>query len=172
MTKGGLAVESLSVGMGVPAMDSISEVAPVYRQESAPTSGVDRLVLKDTSLSLKVNDVAQSISKIEESAVSLGGYLVDSTLTVPEGASTGSISVRVPSEKREEALTQFRSFGVKTVSEYVNGQDVTDQYVDNKERLRILETTKTKFEDILANAKKCERYAQRAAGALERTTAN
>ncbi len=118
----------------------------------APTTSVNRMVVKDTTLSLKVNDVSDTVQKIEASATSFGGYLVNSNVSVPEGASSGSIEVRVPSEKRTEALEQFKSFGVKTVSEYVSGHDVTDQYVDNEERLRILESTKDKFEAILDNA--------------------
>ncbi|MBP9699822.1 DUF4349 domain-containing protein [Candidatus Woesebacteria bacterium] len=135
-----------SVGVG-KVMES-SMIAP----EFAPTDTTNRLVITDSSLSLKVNDVPAVVSQIETAAVGFGGHLVDSNVARPEGASTGSITVRVPSQKRAEALAAFKSYGVKTVMEHVSGTDITDQYVDNAERLRILETTKAKFEAILSRA--------------------
>ncbi len=124
-----------------------------YRQPAPPSDATVRMVSKDTSLSLKVDNVAATVEKIDQEATALGGYLIDSNVAIPEGAANGSINVRVPSEKRAQALSAFKSYGVKTVSEFVMGQDVTDQFVDNEERLRILESTKTKFEAILADAK-------------------
>lgn len=135
-----------SAGVG-KVMES-SLMAP----EIAPTDTLNRMVITDSSLSLKVNDVPAVVSQIEASAVAFGGHLVDSNVQRPEGASTGTITVRVPSQKRAEALTAFKSYGVKTVMEHVSGTDITDQYVDNTERLRILETTKAKFEAILNQA--------------------
>lgn len=146
------------LGMGVqgmPAMDSIARpsILPPFPSQVPPTDEVNRMVIKDTSLSLKVKDVAHTVSEVERISVSLGGHLVNSHVSVPEGASTGTISVRVPSERRADALTQFKGLAVKVVSESVSGTDVTDQYVDYEERLRVLESTKAKFEAILEEAR-------------------
>lgn len=135
-----------SAGVG-KVMESIM-MAP----EIAPTDTAARMVVTESSLSLKVNDVPTVITQIESAAQEVGGHLVNSDVQRPEGASTGSITVRIPSQKRAEALARFKSFGVKTVMEHVSGTDITDQYVDNAERLRILETTKSKFEAILNKA--------------------
>ncbi|MEP7166537.1 MAG: DUF4349 domain-containing protein [Candidatus Woesebacteria bacterium] len=133
----------------------IAKMMPIqpYPQAVPPSDSAVRMISTDTSLSLKVDNVAMTVERIGQTTTTLGGYLIDSNISVPEGASSGSINVRVPSEKRAEALAAFKAQGVKTVSEYVVGQDVTDQFVDNDEKLRILESTKTKFEAILADAK-------------------
>jgi hypothetical protein len=140
-----MAGSTASIGKMMPLMPS--------RQAVPPSDSSVRMISKDTSLSLKVDDVAATVERVEQTTTTLGGYLIDSNVSAPEGASSGSINVRVPSEKRTEALAAFKALGVKTVSEYVMGQDVTDQFVDNEERLRILEATKVKFEAILAEAK-------------------
>lgn len=114
----------------------------------------DRLVSRTTSLSIKVKDVSESLRQIEALAVQLGGFMVNtSNSSVDEGAD-GSISIRVPSEKRADALAELRQTGVRVVSESVQGTDITDQYQDITEQLRILNLTKTKFESLLNKAEK------------------
>lgn len=138
-----MAQDSAKVGIGM---------MPPFQPDAPPTLTTTRMVTKDTTLSLKVDDVEKSVSGIEAVATNAGGYLIDSNVSVPEGAASATISIRIPSEKRTEVLASLKSSAVKVVTEYVNGQDVTDQYVDSEERLRILESTKVKFEGILDRA--------------------
>jgi len=126
------------------SIDSVSQAPPV----DTP----NRLVIRDTSLSLQVKDVGSIITQIESSARSLGGYMVESSLSRPEFAASGSITVRVPEDKRADALTAFKNLAVKIVSENVFGTDITDQYTDLQTRLDILNQTKIKFEEIRVRA--------------------
>jgi hypothetical protein len=134
---------------------SSADIMP-YQPQAPPTDQANRLVVRDTSLSLVSSDVAGTLRQIESQAVSLGGYMVDSNLSQPEGAASGTISVRVPTEKRTEAIDAFKKFAIKTVSESVSGTDVTDQYVDIQARMDVLTKTKAKFEEILAKAEKVQ----------------
>jgi len=79
-----MAQEGMGIGGIVPPQ---ADFAPVESQE--------RLVVKETFLSLLVKDVAAAIREIEAKAKEAGGFLVDSQMLLPEGAATGSISVRV-----------------------------------------------------------------------------
>lgn len=120
---------------------------------SAPLSErPERIVIKETSLSLVVANVPKVLGEVEEKAKQLGGFLVDSSLNVPEGPATGTITVRIPEAKRQEALAEFKKLAVKVVSENVSGFDVTDEYTDLEARLQILEKTKAKFQAILDTA--------------------
>ena len=121
-------------------------------RQVAPTDTSSRLVIQNSSLSLQVKDVAEVISDIEITAKGLGGFLVNSDLSKPEGAASGTISVRVPENRRTEAMTAFKKMAVKVVSESVTGTDVTDQYEDLGARLDVLNKTKIKFEEILDKA--------------------
>lgn len=126
--------------------------SPIIGGAPAPVTGVDRLVVRDTTLSLQVKSVQQSLGEIEKISVNAGGYLVDSSLNVPEGAASGTVTIRVPADKRVEVLTALKGLAVKTVSEYVQGTDVTDQYQNLDEQQRLLSITKSKFEQILQTA--------------------
>src|SRR3989344_5614095 len=90
----GVAGISMGVGKAFPTLP--------YRQPAPPSDTTTRMISKDTSLSLKVDNVASTVEKIEQTTNSLGGYLIDSNISIPEGASNGSINVRVPAEKRSE----------------------------------------------------------------------
>ncbi len=140
----------------IPTFDSVTTKSAVGMMdrsaEYAPTDTSNRLVIKDTSLSLQVKNVPEAIAQIESTAKSLGGYLVNSNLSKPDSIASGNITVRIPEEKRNEALDVYRKLSVKVVSENISGNDVTDQYVDLDARLAVLNKTKAKFEDILDRA--------------------
>jgi len=141
-------VESLS--MSSPSFSGLSSL----KNNVAPSESSDRIVIQDTGLSLQVKDVTKTINEIEESTKSFGGFLISSHLSKPEGAASGNISVRVPEDKRKEAMTAYKNMAVKVVSESVNGKDVTDQYTDLEAQLEVLNKTKIKYEEILQKAEK------------------
>lgn len=130
-----------------------------YPSQPAPAPEVkERLVVKESTLSLLVKNVIEAQKEISKKVQNVGGYLVQSNISHPEEteAISGWITVRVPQEKLEETLNYFRGLAVKVVSETISGQDVTDEYVDIEARLTTLLKTKTKFEEILAKAEKVQ----------------
>ena len=86
-----------------------------------------RMVVKNSYFSLLVKNVNESISSIKSQAESLGGFMVSSSITTPEGLTNGDISVRVPKDKLPELENHLRGLAVKVVSESTSGYDVTDQ---------------------------------------------
>lgn len=144
-------------GEGLVKMDTLP------MREAAPAPEVtERLVVKESSLSLLVRKVTETQKAIGQKAQEFGGYMVTSYISHPEEstAASGSITVRIPQAKFEEVLDYFRSLAVKVVSENLSGQDVTDEYVDIEARLAPLLKTKVKFEEILTQATKVEEILQ------------
>ncbi len=137
----------------------ISKGGVSYSPESAPVPEVkERLVIKESTLSLLVKNVVEIQTAITQKAQGLGGYLVQSSISHPEETevTSGWITVRIPQGKLEEALNYFRGLAVRVVSETISGQDVTDEYVDIEARLATLLKTKAKLEEILAKAEKAQ----------------
>jgi len=126
--------------------------AMIPTSEATPSLSQDRLVVTESSVSLQVEDVADSISQIESLAENSGGFMVNTSVTSPYEGGSGYITIRVPAEKRAEVLMAMKEMAVKVVSEILYGTDVTDQYEDIGEKLRVLESTKRKFEEILSQA--------------------
>lgn len=146
--------------IGIGGLERAGFIPPV---ESPPAPEVkDRLVIKESILSLLVKQVSETQKLIQEKAESLGGYLVNSSISHPEEAEAafGSISIRVPQTRLEEALDYLRKLAVRVVSENISGEDVTDEYVDIEARLANLNKVKIKYEDILDKASRVEDILQ------------
>lgn len=142
--------------MGAPDIQ-MAPMESMKRSDSyeGSMSGADvanRMVTQDTTLSLLVEDVENVKSQILTKTKAVGGFMISSSTQNPEDAATSTISVRVPSTKLDEALASFKGQAVKVVTEYVQGEDVTDQYTDIEAQMKTLMTTKAKFEDILEKA--------------------
>ncbi len=124
-----------------------------YYGETPPAPEIkDRMVVKNSNLSLQVKKVNESIKLITDYTNSIGGYMVDTNLSSPEEAPYGSITIRIPQEKMDEALSYFRSLAVKVVSEQIYGYDVTDEYVDIEARLNTLLANQKRFKEIMDQA--------------------
>ncbi|MBU4210032.1 DUF4349 domain-containing protein [Patescibacteria group bacterium] len=143
-------LQSTDSGSNFALLESSSKMLP----ETPPSQSQPRMVTKDTNLSLLVKNVRQTIDEIENMATQTNGYMVDSHLSSPEGADSGNITIRVPSDNRQQILDQLRSMAVKVVSETVYGRDVTDEYEDLDAKLEVLYKTKSKFEEIFSQASK------------------
>ena len=141
------AVQEMAVSNALPKAGG--GFIPPVNNGIAPTDSSDRMVIKESTLSLMVKDVAESIKTIQTATEKSGGYLINSHLSKPQESGSGSISVRVPESKLTGALAEFRKAGLRVIDEYISGNDVTDQYVDLEARLATLNKTKTKFEQIL-----------------------
>ena len=129
-----------------------TQTIPVPHEGSPTTDVKDRLVIKELSLSLLVNNVVKVQKQIIKKAQDLGGYMVDYYLNNPQEAATAIVVVRIPQEKLEQALTYFRGLAIKVITEKFQGQDITDEYIDIEARLKTLYKTKARFEEIMEKA--------------------
>lgn len=132
--------------------NEISSIMPVPEEATPITKPQDKLVVKESSLSLVVDNVVKVQKQIIKKTEELGGYMVDSYLDNPQEMAMATVIVRVPQEKLDQALTYFRGLSIKVIAEKLQGQDVTDQYIDIEARLKTLYKTKARFEEIMEKA--------------------
>jgi hypothetical protein len=78
-----------------------------------------------------------------------GGRLGD------EGLRSAEYVFRIPKAKFNEAFVDFRKFGT-VVSEQLNGEDVTNQYIDTEARLKSLKIQQERLEELLKKAVKMD----------------
>lgn len=114
----------------------------------------ERLVIQNVDLTIVVADPKMKVEAVAALANSMGGFVVSSNIyqsqtengiPVPEA----SMTIRVPAEKLEEALTEIKSDAVEVRVENRSGQDVTKEYVDLKSRLRTYEDAEQQLRVIL-----------------------
>jgi len=131
-------------------------------QASNAQTDINRLVIKNAELAIVVSDPKADMERITKLADEMGGYVVSSNLfqsyygpnsiEVPEA----TITIRVPSEKLDEALARIKEDAVDIDSENVSGQDVTSEYVDLQSRLTAKQAAEKKLLEILDEAKETE----------------
>ena len=131
-----------------------------YTGKSTTSTAVtqERMVTMTVDLSIVVADPQKKMDAINQMAKALGGYLLSMNMsqvytsngeTVPQG----SISIRVPSAKLDDALSQIKTGVVDVQSENRSGQDVTSQYVDLQSQLTNLQKAEQDLQAIMDEAK-------------------
>ncbi|MGB8215173.1 MAG: DUF4349 domain-containing protein [Anaerolineales bacterium] len=124
---------------------------------STEAAAQNRLVSMTVNLSIVVTDPQKKIDAINQMAEDLGGYLISmnmSQVDTPDGNTVpqGTISIRVPAEKLDTALSQIKTGVVSVQSEDRTGQDVTSQYVDLQSQLTNLEKAEQDLQAIMDDA--------------------
>ena len=112
----------------------------------------DRLIVRDASLIIYVDDVAKATDAVVTLAAEMGGFVVSSRLSGQDTRQTGAASIRVPSDRFEAALERVRALAARVDSESTDAKDVTEEYVDLKARLRNLQATEAQYQRLMDRA--------------------
>ena len=121
-------------------------------------AAVERVVIQTATLSVVVPDPAASVDEIARMADEMGGYVVSSDVSqtiftdVGVTANRGSIQVRVPAERLQEALERITSAVTEVRNKNVTGQDVTQEFTDLQSSLRNLEAAEEQLLEIMGSA--------------------
>ncbi len=99
-------------------------------------AAIERKVIKNCSLSLKVDDFDKAYAAIGALAQAYGGYVVSAEQYDYEGATqrNGYISIRVDAGRLDQALAEIQSLG-KVENSNTYSSDVTAAYYDTEARL-------------------------------------
>jgi hypothetical protein len=147
--------------------DSFGESQSNYSIPGKPISAaiVDRVVIRTATLQIVVDDPALSMEAISRMADEMGGFVVLQNLSKTTGSNSllypqAAITIRVPSEKLNDALAQIKS-QVKNpaedvITENVTGQDVTREYTDLRSRLKNLQASEEQLREIMGSATKTQ----------------
>jgi hypothetical protein len=117
----------------------------------------ERLVIKNASLSIVVDDPQRSMNALSAMAEGMGGFVVSSYLyqtTLASGIEvpSASITIRVPAEGLQDALEQIEAGAKQVLSRNESGQDVTAEYTDLQSRLRNLQDAEELLRQIMQEA--------------------
>lgn len=146
-------------GIGSAPSRQISDDAGVSDEYSpqptipASSSPDLRLIIKNASLSITTTNIDESTQTIKDLTAALGGFVVQaniSTASYKGDSRYGSIIIRVPSERFDEAITTIKSAAREVTTESVTGQDVTEEYTDLSAQLKNLEATEAELRELFA----------------------
>ena len=127
-----------------------SEVAKDFAA-GATAPIVERRIIGTSSLEMVVQHPADAAEKITRMADGMGGYL-ETASGGGQNATSGTLTIRVPAARLQEARAEIRKLGLRVESEKVDAQDVTRQYVDQDARIRNLRAEEAQLLAILKQA--------------------
>ena len=119
-------------------------------------TAVERKIIKTGHITLEVADIAETIGKVAEVADELGGYVVSSHKYEEEKETSGSIRIRVPADRFDEAFDRLHQLAITIPYESTEARDVTEEYVDLQTRLHNLEATEAQYLALLEKAETVE----------------
>jgi hypothetical protein len=116
-----------------------------------------RMLITSASIRLIVQDPVETLKTIEDYLVSIGGYVINGNSTrLLNGQGTeipqSRLTVRIPSERFDEAMIRIKAMAVRVEVETVYGQDVTDQFTDMSTNLKNLESAEAQLREIMDKA--------------------
>ena len=150
----------------MPANEAMAPMADGSRSTTVKTDFSstqlqERLVIQNADLSIVVADPQTKMSAISAMAKEMGGFVVSSNmyqtyLSNGEPVPEGSIVIRVPAEKLDNALNQIKSDAVEVRNENRSGQDVTQDYIDLNSQLNSMQAAADQLTRIMQSAEKTE----------------
>ena len=138
---------------------SVSNIADV---SESGDQAANRLVIKNADLQIVVASPQESMDRIGKMAEEMEGFIVSSKLdhrTLDSGVQVpeGSITIRVPAERLNEAVAKIEAESDRDpLSRDISSQDVTKDYTDLQSRLKNLENTEAQLTNIMDSATKTE----------------
>jgi len=137
---------------GVVDMDD-SAVAPLE-----PADGVlPRMIIYNADIDLVVKDTAVTQETITQIVGEWGGYISNAgSYAYDSGAKNINLTLRIPAENFNAAMTALREMALDVSRENINSQDVTQEYVDLESRLSALEVKVKRLETLMEEAEDTE----------------
>jgi hypothetical protein len=132
----GLACVAVLSGCGTPPMHNLGNSA-AFRTPS-PTAGnmaevrADRMLIWKAHLSVQVWNVSNAVSEATALTERQGGFVEQKS---DRGDESASLTLRVPAKTFKAAVAGLETLGTVTYRS-VEGQDVTEQYIDVEARLK------------------------------------
>lgn len=122
------------------------------REIADEPGGFDRKIVKTAELGLHANDVRGSAGRAQEVAADNGGSVLSSRTSQGEGRTSATLVLSIPSPEFEAALGELRRVGDEVTTDSVEGEDVSEEYVDLESRERNLQAAEENLLDLYDEA--------------------
>jgi len=142
---------------GAPAATgpAATTAAPAPQAPDAPREpqeAPDAMIARTASIYLVVDDAVQATQGLHDAATSLQGIVTNETVSLPSDADgrrgTASVTLRVPADSLDAALTQIAALG-KVTDRQITAEDVTSQVVDVDSRVTTMRESIARLQELM-----------------------
>ncbi len=153
---GGGARSPSDLAVAAPALESGTARQPLPDIPPMPQGGsVPGRVIKNISLEIRIkkDDFQRQFTRAGSLAEQFGGFVTNSQVSETDGRlASGTLTIRVPSDRFEEAVSRLKGLG-KVTAEDRSGQDVSKEFIDLEARLKQAEAEEAFFLRLMDEAK-------------------
>ncbi|HEV2891084.1 MAG TPA: DUF4349 domain-containing protein [Frankiaceae bacterium] len=129
-------------GAAAPAVPGGGTAAPALPEAHVVRTG---------EMTVEVRDVPRAVAELARLASAQGGFVAGSTSGGDPESPTGSVTLRVPTERFDAAVAEASRLG-RIVTSTTSGTDVTAEVTDVDARLRALTAARGQLQTLLARA--------------------
>jgi hypothetical protein len=136
-------------GKGAPG----SIPAPEFATNSSVVTSATRNLILTAQVHMKTQDPWATADKARAIASGLGGDILAMSQTGQGENRSALITVRVPSDRFDEALRQLKTLDGEVITSSVDAKDVTDQFTDLQARLVAKQAEEQRYLQLFPQAK-------------------
>ncbi len=140
MSKGGVA--------DIASMMNENSIAPYPTPQGDAPASVSKIV-KNAELALLVEDIDTAAKLIDGVRAQNGGQIGNSSFGNYGSSRTGDITIWVPSENFDKALSAIKDGALRVNNERILVSDVSAQFVDLEARLKNMKATEAQYLEIM-----------------------
>jgi hypothetical protein len=127
-------------------------VAPAPSYGSVPSAGTDTKIIRTADVTIEISNVTRAADTLAGIAARSGGYVSSASISTGyNDRLTGAVTLRIPANRFEDALSGIKGIGKVTYLS-VQSQDVTSEYVDTAAKIAAYKNQIAQYNAILKNA--------------------
>ncbi|MFD3258254.1 DUF4349 domain-containing protein [Paenibacillus lentus] len=139
-------IQPSGAGQGIQAVD-------------AP-AGLNKKLIYRANVVLEVKDYGVAQSEIRNLVAISGGYIVEFTENQSQHEQGGTIILKVPSSGFSSFLDQLEKLEHESLQRSMQGQDVSEEYVDLESRLKVKQAMESRYLQFLKEATKSSQMVE------------
>ncbi|WP_144548736.1 DUF4349 domain-containing protein [Bacillus sp. X1(2014)] len=153
-----VAMDNTQSGSGEQANFYSSEMGKAEKTiEPEKIKVQNQMVIYQADLELRVKKFDKTVQTLEEKVIKYGGYITESNVS-KEGKEqvSGRLRIRIPQKNFQAFLHDAESQAAEVLQRNITGQDVTEEYVDLKSRLKSKRVVEERLTTFMKSAVKTE----------------
>lgn len=122
-----------------------------YQQQTENYNTQDkRMIIRSGTMNLEADNFGETEAKVKQISSGLGGYITNSSAVVnPSGKKQGAVTIRVAADKFDALIDELGKIG-KVMNQNINGQDVTEEFMDSEARLKTQQELESRLLTLLS----------------------
>jgi len=164
------ATSTSNIAMESPQEDSSSDLQTTPEssvdsgssgfQTSDILTGMNKKLIYKANVVMQVDDYSKAQSQIRNQVTLAGGYIVDFSENRSLEEEGGTFTIKVPSAGFSSFLDQIDKLEHKSLQRSIQGQDVSEEYVDLEARLKVKQAMEARYLKFIDEATKTSQLVE------------